>query len=895
MKKILYILSFVFLSASLGALTSCSDEIDDWNLTPAQRDLIGTAVNFQPYISDFDMTSRAVGEPGPVYNGGFNRGDMMYIYRQYVNPDGTFSYPDDASKTLPGTIYMYKAMTFGETNIFEKSSWKPYKGKKFSMKDGDYSYSMPNAITDADSLIWENGSTVRFRCWTLSKLSNSLDGDSYTVVYPDYSVCDWVTVSGPSDKIPMNMRHLGCRLAFAPYTGNSFVNSDNFRIKITYDPADYMRDDNADTDEQDAADKAHTFEEATAMANAVKEAYEKMCFPAGVDMDDFSLLACEKNSGNAPYTDKTHQHGATEMTSEYIANNIRRPEFLSYAGGYNYMVTVPYDMSSDNYGKNITLPSYTRFRVYLRDVNNGDRGTAGAGAESDYHIFVLSDVMKRDDDGNSIKDEHPFADGLTLKAGYSYQFYVGYHYNGITVTAADNFSWVRQDLEAAKAIDESADAPVKANFTWWRTAIDEAIARVQDGTDANYNPVFHITNAQEYQELIDLVNGNFTHDGQIHKYRQVDPKNPKNVTIKWYKGEPWKDADGTHYNWIEQEEAKAEGYIFYNRYYPSDADRDAYSEIDVLDAPYSFFDSDVQRRFTVYLDRDLDLMDWPLESVGKSSATAFAGNFDGQGHTISNVYVRKEGSSNQLFGYAKDGVIKNLCIVSTHPMSIVGTCETERILGCSVIAPSTTGAIAETATGTCYFVGCIHIGNSTKPLVTNGDYFYMYGCMQAASGITGGALCGVNGNNEFVQSQGEFTDLNETYWGNFACNYFDITLSPSAVAVTGLTGDAAKYNRRQYIRGSSTNILCAKNDNLVDVKAEWKAFTDSQRAALYGVAPWRAMNYAIKKYNDNNANDLNKCKMHYENNTTGYIHRYPSLLAGYPAAGQYEDVTNKYN
>lgn len=895
MKKILYILSFFAINAALVALTSCSDEDEGWNLTPAQKELIGTAVNFQPYISDFDISSRAVGEPGPVYNGGFNRGDMMYIYRQYVNPDGSFSYPEVGSKPLPGTIYKYKAMTYGETNIFQKSSWKPYENKKFSMVDGDYSYTMPNAITDADSLIWENGSTVRFRCWTLSKLSNNLDGDSYTVVYPDYSVCDWVTVSGPSENIPMNMRHLGCRLAFAPYTGNSFVNSDNFRIKITYDPADYMRDDNADTDPEDAADKAPTLEEATEMANAVKAAYEKMCFPAGVDMNDFSLLACEKDAKTAPYTGKTHQHGT--MSAEVIANNIRRPEFLSYAGGYNYMVTVPYDMSSENDGKNITLPPYTRFRVYLRDVNQGDKNQGMA--ESDYHVFVLSDVMKRDGNGNSIKDEHPFKDGLTLKAGYSYQFYVGYLYDGISVTAADNFSWVKQDLEAANATNQSTEAPVKDNFTWWRTAIDEAIARVQAGTDANYNPVFHITNEQEYQEFIDLVNGNFTHnsnlttDKQIHKYRQVKDGQ---VIIKWYIGDSWKDSDGTHYNWIEQEEAEEQGFIFYNRYYPSDADRDAYSEIDVLDAPYSFFDSDVQRRFTVYLDHNLDLKDWPLESVGNTETTAFAGNFDGQGYEISNVYVRKNGCSNQLFGYAKDGIIKNLRIVSTHPMSIVGTCDTERILGCSVIAPSTTGAIAENAVGTCYFVGCIHIGDSKKPLVTNGDYFYMYGCMQAASGITGGALCGVNSgkSTDFVQSQGEFTELNEIYWGNFACNYFDTTLSPNAVAVTGITGDDAKYNRRQYIRGSSTNILCAKNDNLVDVKAEWKALTDSQRAALYGVAPWRAMNYAIVKYNEN-VNDLNKCKMHYENNTTGYIHRYPTLVTDYPAAGQYEDVTKKYN
>lgn len=875
-------------------------------MTPEQRSLIGKAVNFQPYISDFNMTTR-VGEPTAVYNGGFNRGDMMYIYRQYADGNGGWTYGDGVT-VLPGTIYKYATQYYGETDIFDKSSWKPYEDKKFKMKDGTFEYESPKPITSSDSITWENGTTVRFRCWVLNSLCNSLGGDNYTVNYPDYSVCDWVTVSGPTEYIPMNMRHLGCRICFTPYAGNSFVSgSDDFRIQICTDWEDYMRKDNADTDDEDAADMAPTEEVARQRAAEVKRIYEKMCFPAGVDMDDFSLLACsdEPHKNNerekVPYKN-TYKHG--ELSADEIATTVRRPEFIAYYGSNNYMISIPYDMSSENAGENITLPPYTRFRVYLRDVNQGD--VLKGQAESDYHIFVLSDVMGRDNQGNTISSEHPFADGLTLKAGNSYHFYVGYLYNGFTVTAADNFSWVDQDLGEANAENKVVDAPLKANFGWWHKGIDEAITRVQNGDELNYNPVFHITNEQEFQELIDIVNGNFTHDSGIHKYRSVDSKT-KEVTIKWYTSKT-EDAAGTHYNWITQEEAEALGYIFYNRYHPSDADRDAYAEIDVLDAPYSFFDVDVQRRFTVYLDNDLDLSDWALESIGKSVETAFAGNFDGQGHIINNVYIRKNGSMNQLFGYAKDGVIKNIRLVSTHPVSICGTCDTERILGCSVNAPSTTGALAEHAIGTCYFVGCSHIGNTTKPLVADGDYFYMYGCMQAATGISEGALCGIHAGSstDFVKPQGEFTELKDVYWGNFACNYYDTTLSPSAVAVTGATTiwtEKAEdnnyvpiaYNRRQYIRGVSTNILCAKNDNLVDVKTDWKTLKDnSQRASLYGVAPWRAMNYAIKKYNDD-ASILNKCDMHYENNTMGYVHRYPVLVPLVPEASQWESVTDKYN
>lgn len=875
-------------------------------MTTQQRDLIGKAVNFEPFISDFASGTR-VGEPSYVTDGGFNRGDMMYIYRQYADHSGHFAYPDNPSEILPGTIYKFTAQYFGETNIFMKSSWKPFDGKKFSMQDGDYTYTMTDPITKADSVIWENGSTVRFRCWVLSSLCDTNLSDDkngeYTVTYPDYSVCDWTTVSGPTERVPMAMRHLGCRFCFSPFGGNAFVNSDNFRIQISTDWEDYMRDDNADTDEEDEADKAVSKQQAMEYAAAVKAAYEKMCFPAGVDMDDYSLLTCENGAGGtrlkAPYTGKTHKHGAEEMTAYYIAQNIRRPEFLGYRGSSNYMVSIPYDMSKEGDGKNIKLPPYTRFRVYLRDVNQGDKGHGVA--ESDYHIFVLSDVNKRDDQGNTI-NEKAFPDGITLRAGYSYHFYVGYRYDGFTVTASDDFRWIDEPLDDSMAEDQIQVAPEKESFDWWHTGINEGIQRVSEGRDRYFSPVFHISNVQEFQEFIDLVNGNFTYDTTSEpKYKKgyvTDPVTMKRTKVAWYTS-----IDKTPYGndtiWATREQIEADGYLLYNRYFPSDADRAAYAEEDILDAPYSFYDTDVQSRWTVYLDADLDLADWHLETIGRvgadeSDRRTFAGNFDGQGHILTNVYMSNNG---QIFGYAENGVIKNLRIISTHPVSITGQCDSERILGCSIVAPSVTGALAEKATGICYFVGCSHIGDTKKALVTQGDKFFMYGCMQAASGITGGALCGVSDgkSKDFVMSQGEFTDLKDVELGDFACNYFDITLSPSATAVTGLTGTDARYNRRQYIRGVTTNILCAKNDNLVDVSTDWKSFEDTQRAALYGVAPWRAMNYGIKQYNDITPNEINRCSMHYINNPTGYVHRYPELLPDAPVVNQWEDVTDKYN
>ncbi len=896
MKKIQYILLFLTLQSLL--FVSCTQE-DEWQMTPEQRNLIGTAVNFEPYVGTFENGTRAV-LPSAVTNGGFNRGDMMYIYRQYLDSNGKWTY-GDADKVLPGTIYKYTEQYNGETGIYVKSSWKPYEKKKFSMVDGTFNYTMPNAITKADSIIWENGSTVRFRCWVLSSLCGGLDGDKYNVNYPDYMVCDWVTVSGPTEQIPMAMRHLGCRFVFSPYGGNSFVNSDAFRIQISTDWEDYMRDDNADTDDEDAADKAPTEEIAKERAAKVKEIYEKMCFPAGVDMDDMSLLACKETRTNltsgqareqAPYA-TTYQHG--KVSAETIAQQARRPEFIGYYGSSNYMVTIPYDMSSENDGELITLPSYTRFRVYLRDVNNGDRGgSPTTGAESDYHIFVLSDVRKRDGNGNTLS-EQAFPEGITLKAGNSYQFYVGYVYDQVKVTAADNFSWAEQDLGEALATNQVVDPNMPTEkLKWWHKGIDEAIERTKT-SDANYNPEFHIKTVEEYLELVDLVNGNFKFDETIKKAYRTNPVTHKRDHVAWYT-DINKDANGVPDTvWISRQDAEAQGYVFYNHYHPKDATNSAGAEEDILRAPYNFFETDVQRRFTVYIDSDLDFTDWNIESLGKTGAP-FAGNIDGQGHVLKDLYIKKNGSNDQLLGYAQEGVIKNLRIVSTHPVSIAGTCEKERVVGCSIIAPSTTGALAEVVKGTCYFVGCSHIGNSEKPLVASLDnsgednYFYMYGCMQAARGLTGAALSGAGA--EFLQSQGEFTELKNVEYDNFACNYFDTTLSPSAIAVTGVTEN---YNRRQYIRGVSTNTLCAKNDYLVDLKTDWEhQLNAAQRKAYYGVAPWRAMNYAIQRYNSE-SEEVNRCLMHYENNTVGYDHRYPVLVPNAPTEDQCENITDKFN
>ena len=51
---------------------------------------------------------------------------------------------------------------------------------------------------------------------------------------------------------------------------------------------------------------------------------------------------------------------------------------------------------------------------------------------------------------------------------------------------------------------------------------------------------------------------------------------------------------------------------------------------------------------------------------------------------------------------------------------------------------------------------------------------------------------------------------------------------------------------------------------------------------MYGLAPWRAMNYAIAKYNASTIGSKYPCAMKYQSATVGYTHLYPTLETGAP-------------
>ncbi len=901
-------------------LTGCDDDLS-WNssLTPEQQSLIGTAIHFEPYVDAFNTTRVAQTYD---HNGLFNAGDMMYMYRQYQE-NGEWVY-----KTPPGTIYKYTEINNAETGLFEKTSWKVYDGKRFNFTDDSYtnpldnSHSYSKLLTEGDSITWESGVTIRFRAWVLSRLSNDLSdrtaagGVQKTVNYPDYMVCDWVTVSGPTKTIPMAMRHLGCRLGFTPRDNNQFA-----KIEITFDPADYMREDNADSIIYDESDKfPETSDDpavltAAAAAANVEKAYKSMCWPGGVHMDDFSLTTCltDEDQGNI-------LHGT--KTTEQIATTVRRPEFKSSVDSRLYMVTIPYDMSDGpDKDKPITLPSYTRFRVWLRDVNNGDGvhpdNNAPGTSENRFHIFTLSDVKIKKDG----KDVQAFPNGITLQAGYSYNFTVGYNYKTLEVYAEDNFSWSEQDLADAESADEATPAPVADNYAWWADAITTACNSTKGG--AQYEPKFEIKNATELQEFINLVNGNFNTSGIYNDeplskevtivYKQGSKTEEDHRVVRWYAG-IGVNGDGTPDTlWVEKSDLEAAGYIFYNKYTRSIADRSTMIEEDYLRGPYTFFDEQVGRRLTVTLKADIDLKDWKLEPIGKDTSHPFSGYFDGDAHLLSNVYMGYEdgatplGDGSMLFGYVLDGTVANLRLESTHPLSVTHTLQNGRIVGCSIIAPSTQATLANATSGICYFVGCFHQGSSNAPLVNNAaDRFQMYGCMQAATDLSKAALANVasaynpQSEDNFIFCLREDMAVDSVGWTDVACNYYDTELSPGAKAFSFSNEidlpQARPFHRLQYIRGVPTHIMCAKNDFLVDNKTKWKELSDQRKQEVYGVAPWKAMNWGIYMYNSYVTDMPNRCKMHYENESSlGYSHRYPELKSDEPTKEQYLNVLEQFN
>lgn len=825
--------NIIYLFAAI-ALSACSAD-DEEALPSEQQLLIGQGVDFCTSMA-CPFKTRATYQ----HNGSFNEGDQMRIFRQYATDKSGTSF--DATTEAFRTYYLKMDYATG-TSVSLNSDWRPMAGKLKSDAPGSAAVEQ----TAADSLTWENGKTVRFRAWGRSNLANALNSGTKASYYPDYMVSDWVTVSGPTQDIPLTMRHIACRIGVTAKAGNELAS-----VSICTELNDYKRQDNADTNEHDEEETSKTDEDAQKELDAVMAAYNKMCMPAGIDDETFLLTAMTQERYNATEdfsdfeksTDGIVKIG--KMTASEIASSVQHPVFNNN-DGRRYFMSIPIDMSSESAGKELVLPACTRFRVSLR----GDSG---------YHIFVLSDIK----DGSG---EPLFKDGLTLRAGYSYLFSVGYHYDKFTITAADSFNWTEEDLGGNNANNE-AHTKESLDFSWWKTAYVTAAKAALNG-DA-FIPEFSIKNQKEFITFIHLVNGTAaTRMSGLTRGEVRKDENGKVIT----------DSDGFETYWwildgeddgndnpkqITKEEAEALGYVFYPHFYPTVSTQAAHVIEDYVTGPMDFYDTDFGNRYVVNLTQDIDLYDWELPSIGTVTDKPFRGFFNGNGKTIKNLNMK----SGYLFDMVMDGAITNLKIESIHNTSLLNSARKSGttgwgcyIAGLSLLCPSAVNSIATSLDGTSYVVGCIHIGDAGGALVGTASNITMLGCMQVASGITSGT--------------GALVGNNSVKLNDFMYNFYDVELSPGTNAV-GTIADAYDYDK--YIRGSKSHILKAKNDYMIGDNVDMKKLNENMKKEMYGLAPWKAMNQGIEKYNSSTIGTKYPCKMIFQTSTTGYTNQYPTLV-----------------
>lgn len=892
-----YRLLFVCCTFICMTLASCMREDIPFNLTEEQKALIGRKVDFNASVSQQFATRASYADP----NGEFNVGDQLTIFRQYWD-GASNSFGQEEYRQY----YLYQKVATGTDIYVGKPEWKPIVGRMGGKWDTDQKKTVQFPQTEADSLTWDDDRTVRFRAIGRSNYAGGISSGK-RAYYPDFTISDWITVSGPTLEIPFTMKHLGSRMYFSPKTGGNLIQ----KIEICTAEADYAWIDNSDTPDNDDLDKFPvTSEDGTRLTAAqaaanVAAAYNRMCIPAGIDIETGLLKTMTSdfytNGNDATFATILDNNSSMvafgTLTPDQIASTIQRPVFSSRLWGNRlFFVTIPYDMSNaSTQGEALILPPYTRFKIWMYDVNGDDRSENANESGKRYHIFSLSDAK-----ANGVP---AFPDGLEFGPGISYNFTVGYVYDQLVVEVGNEFSWDDVQLDAMSGQKDNTIPQVSQDqpYGWWQKAIDDAIAIVENSSsnaDNNYNPKFVIKTKEQFLEFVNLVNGTAaTNTFDLNQaYRRIY-NTDGTVSSEGYWWYTEVNAKGDTL-WTTRQAMEQEGFVFFKQFYQSVGDNRAESRESYLKGPFSFYDTSFDIHFSVELDADIDMDDWAIESIGKTEASAFKGNFDGKGHSISNLYVKGE----HLFGNVEGADIRNLVLSSTEKMSLVNVAKgANHFVGISLKADCTGSSIANSIIGDVdgrpnpsYVVACIHEGMAGKGMVGKADNLFMYGCMETGKGISGGALLASYSdatNKFFAPQKGAYAD-----WGRFMCNYYDKERSPG----TSATADASDvYKPQEYIRGAKSHVLKAIYDYTIPDELPYKDLSAKQKEEMYGLAPWKALNYAIVQYNASTASGTvkvdHKCNMHFETSSVGYDNKYPSLKNGVPTDGTYANVLDQNN
>lgn len=257
---------------------------------------------------------------------------------------------------------------------------------------------------------------------------------------------------------------------------------------------------------------------------------------------------------------------------------------------------------------------------------------------------------------------------------------------------------------------------------------------------------------------------------------------------------------------------------------------------------------------TLYLDNDLDLSGHQWTAIG--SFNSFSGTFDGQYHTIANLYHHYTGQTSTrsgLFGAVENGTIKNLLVTDADIVSNDGR------LNAGILADDVSDSVIEN----CYTSGRIENNDGHKLL---GGLIgqclagtQVRGCGSDAVVVsTEAAALGYFGGDTVGGLIGQWETSNKNsliadcwFGGSISCEYDDAGVAGILGAHFGYEDDPSVVIKNCLV--ATKNITCAEPGNITWITAATNA---SAADCVWPDSPPSGVELDEETYPDNNGNYL---------------------------------------
>ena len=257
---------------------------------------------------------------------------------------------------------------------------------------------------------------------------------------------------------------------------------------------------------------------------------------------------------------------------------------------------------------------------------------------------------------------------------------------------------------------------------------------------------------------------------------------------------------------------------------------------------------------TLYLDNDLDLSGHQWTSIG--FINRFSGTFDGQYHTIANLYhhyTEQTSKRSGLFGVVENGTIRNLFITDADIVS------NDSRLNAGILADDVTDSVIEN----CYTSGRIENNNGHKLL---GGLIgqciagtQVRGCGSDAVVVsTEAAVLGYFGGDTVGGLIGQWETSNKNsliadcwFGGSVSCEYDDAGVAGILGAHFGYEDDPNVVIKNCLV--ATKNITCAEPGNITWITAATNA---SAASCVWPDSPPSGVELGEDEYPNNNGNYL---------------------------------------